>query len=424
MRVPMTLSTTLYNSAIALDATNRSYDADGRLHIARSRISHASVNDYMGAEIPSGTQSHNLQSGTRYGVYRDRDELARAAPTFERVPIYGYSHTDKFDKLDRQRIIGTTGSNVTMDDDGFLVADITIWEKDAIGRIERGEIVELSCGYRYELDPTPGTLDNKPYVGIMRNIRGNHVALVKQGRAGHEVRVGDAANKLIGATSMLETQLQLLEAGAKLRSAIIAADATFTLDAMPDLDSAIKRIIALDGSMQEQAMKNLIDVAKSPDAKSMTAGDMDDENDETEAMDALVKRAARVAKKLEKRKEKDKGKGIEMKTGDEQQVALDAMVASIRAEAQATHKASILTRSVLGDIALDSAEAYYRKALDELKVGHSSIKELAGLETLFGLALSQRNVAKAQAVSGKPVTNDSARKAVDVKIDLSHIRHV
>jgi hypothetical protein len=40
---------------------------------------------------------------------------------------------------------------------------------------------------------TGGIFDGKSYDGVMRNIKGNHVALVHEGRAGHDVKVADSA---------------------------------------------------------------------------------------------------------------------------------------------------------------------------------------------------------------------------------------
>jgi hypothetical protein len=40
------------NLILAFDRSARSYDADGRLHVAVSHISKATVNPYQGAEIP------------------------------------------------------------------------------------------------------------------------------------------------------------------------------------------------------------------------------------------------------------------------------------------------------------------------------------------------------------------------------------
>ena len=50
---------------------------------------------------------------------------------------------------------------------------------------------ELSCAYRYTPDFTPGKYEGTPYDFVMRAIRGNHVALVEEGRAGPDVVVAD-----------------------------------------------------------------------------------------------------------------------------------------------------------------------------------------------------------------------------------------
>lgn len=58
-------------------------------------------------------------------------------------------------------------------------ADIVIYNLDTNAR-------ELSCGYRLDLDMTPGvTSEGERYDAIQRNIVYNHVALVPKGRAGN-----------------------------------------------------------------------------------------------------------------------------------------------------------------------------------------------------------------------------------------------
>lgn len=57
-----------------------------------------------------------------------------------------------------------------------MYADINVYDAQAISLIESGEMVELSCGYDCDITEGP----NPEQV----NIRGNHVALCEQGRAG------------------------------------------------------------------------------------------------------------------------------------------------------------------------------------------------------------------------------------------------
>lgn len=57
-----------------------------------------------------------------------------------------------------------------------MMGTLVITDKDAVEAVESGEYKELSCGYDCDIDD-----DDNPQ---QRNIRGNHVALCKQGRAG------------------------------------------------------------------------------------------------------------------------------------------------------------------------------------------------------------------------------------------------
>lgn len=48
---------------------------------------------------------------------------------------------------------------------------------------------ELSLGYNLDLDETPGVWEGQPYDAIQRNIRINHLALVREARAGETARL-------------------------------------------------------------------------------------------------------------------------------------------------------------------------------------------------------------------------------------------
>src|SRR5258708_19165512 len=73
------------------------------------------------------------------------------------------------------------------------MAPLSVWDGEAIELIDSEAQKELSSGYRYRADMTPGTFEGEQYDGVMRDIVGNHVALVKEGRAGSDVIVADSA---------------------------------------------------------------------------------------------------------------------------------------------------------------------------------------------------------------------------------------
>ena len=68
----------------------------------------------------------------------------------------------------------------------FVVGTLTVRDSEAIRAIVEGKS-QLSCGYDFELDMTPGSTHD----GQMRDIRGNHVAIVDIARGGPELRVAD-----------------------------------------------------------------------------------------------------------------------------------------------------------------------------------------------------------------------------------------
>jgi len=67
-----------------------------------------------------------------------------------------------------------------------LVADLLIKDAALISDVENKVVREVSCGYQCEYVPEGGGFRQK-------HIRGNHVAVVPRGRAGHEVAIQDSA---------------------------------------------------------------------------------------------------------------------------------------------------------------------------------------------------------------------------------------
>lgn len=74
-----------------------------------------------------------------------------------------------------------------------MMGTLVITDKDAVEAVESGEYKELSCGYDCDIDD-----DDNPQ---QRNIRGNHVALCKHGRAG-VARIVDSAFETIEAKKL------------------------------------------------------------------------------------------------------------------------------------------------------------------------------------------------------------------------------
>jgi 8-oxo-dGTP pyrophosphatase MutT (NUDIX family) len=185
------------NTTMALDRESvRSFDRDGRMRVEVAHISRACVNPYRGKEIP-GWQELGLDPNKVYNLLRDPEELRKAAPTFNGIQILGRHVPVSVEDHQAWDIIGTTGTDANFDKP-FLDNSLYFWTKDSIEDIETERKKELSCGYHYRPDmTTTGEYEDEEgnrvhYDGVMREIVGNHLALVKDGRAGDDVVVGDS----------------------------------------------------------------------------------------------------------------------------------------------------------------------------------------------------------------------------------------
>jgi hypothetical protein len=180
---------------LILDAKSaRSIDENGFLHVADCNISKATVNPYWGAEIPNCLEL-GLDPSRKYWLFRDPTELEKGASTFNSLPVMDKHLELSSFNLEKPEIaahhVGSTGGNAHFDGQ-YLVCDISVFKAGAISGIQTGEQRQLSCAYRYDLDMTPGEWQGQPYDGRMFNIRGNHVALVDEGRAGPDVVIRDS----------------------------------------------------------------------------------------------------------------------------------------------------------------------------------------------------------------------------------------
>jgi hypothetical protein len=174
---------------IVFDSTSRSKDPDGRLHIAVSHISKATVNPYWGNEIP-GWARLGLDPEKTYRMLRDPNELAKGAHTFARLQIMGKHIVVSAADPHKDNIVGSIGSNVVFNDP-YLDADLCFWDAEAIEDIETNSVRELSCAYRYTPVMVPGVWQGQEYDGVMTEIIGNHLALVEAGRAGSDCLAAD-----------------------------------------------------------------------------------------------------------------------------------------------------------------------------------------------------------------------------------------
>jgi uncharacterized protein len=188
-------------SMIALDrASVRSLDRDGRMRVSLAHISKANVCPYRGREIP-GWQELGLEPERIYQLLRDPEELAKGAKTSNGVQLLRRHVPVNAEDHQPYDVVGCLGTEGAFDGT-YVNNSLTIWTIDAIEGIDSGAKRELSAGYHYVPDMTPGEFGGIAYDGVMREIFFNHVTIVEDGRAGSDVIVGDSTEGLMKTTRL------------------------------------------------------------------------------------------------------------------------------------------------------------------------------------------------------------------------------
>ena len=170
-------------------------DYNNFLYVEKNPISKVGIFPYLGRQI-----SPEFEPNTVYYVYRPAEELftEETMNSFKLVPIVD-DHTmlgtdDGMIPAEKKGVHGTTGEEITHDDDTLYI-DLKIFSEELKDKIKNGK-KEISLGYYCDYDITSGEYNGRHYDAIQRNILGNHLALVKQGRMGSDVRVMDSLDLL------------------------------------------------------------------------------------------------------------------------------------------------------------------------------------------------------------------------------------
>lgn len=337
--------------SLAQDRSLRSYDQDGRLHVESSNISKATVNPYYGSEIPNYRQL-GLEPKKVYYLLRDPEELEKAAPTFNNLPLLNKHIPVSADEPQKEVIAGTTGSD-TVFEDGYLKCSLAVWDAEAIAGIESGEQVELSSAYRYTADMTAGEFEGRHYDGVMRDIVGNHVALVDVGRAGRDVVVSDA-------DPFHERKTMKLKAGAKARiqaavQPLLAQDAELSPD----------ELLQVIGSLNNEVQTAQDDGKELPPENVENVGTDEDGQDDGENNSAEPEKTAED----EAPEAPEGGAPKPAQDAAISKMAMDAAiqkaVAAERKRAQALAAAQREVAHIVGDVAMDNAADVYKFALEQ-----------------------------------------------------------
>jgi len=380
--------------ALAFDRmTMRKFDQDGRMHVERCNISKANVCPYFGREIP-GAAALGLEPNRIYRMYRDPAELRAAADSFKNLQLLMLHTVVNADDSKPEVTVGTIGSDVEFNAP-YLTASIAVWTSEAIALIESKQQAELSSSYRYRADMTPGTSpDGVAYDGVMRDIMGNHVALVEKGRAGSDVVVSD---------SKLPETPKMFKRPNLLALAVAAMTVKPTDEQRLALDAALEASSAADCG--PDAMDGWEDDPEKPGSKRKKVAADATPGVPGKAMDAAITAAISAGGFISK--------------ADATKLANDAANSAV-ARVNALHAAREAVKPLVGIVAMDSAEDVYAFALKQAGVATDGVPPGA-----FGALVEQvkaRKTASTAAPAPVKFASDAASVAAAAIPGLGRIQ--
>lgn len=174
--------------------TARVHDGNGWFEIADNPLSRVGVFDYKGSSIGlTGADADKI-----FQVYRSADELSspetldsfRLVPLIDDHVMLGQSTSNSI-PVEQKGAHGVIGDKVWFDaNEGMIKGNLKIWSNSQQQKINNGK-VDLSLGYKCKYEPCVGNFNGLPFQFVQRDIRGNHVANVNDGRMGDAVSVMD-----------------------------------------------------------------------------------------------------------------------------------------------------------------------------------------------------------------------------------------
>ncbi|WP_176691693.1 DUF2213 domain-containing protein [Superficieibacter electus] len=239
--------------------SQRIYDLNKWFEIPKNPISKVGVFPYLGSSIGAP------EPDTVYMVYRPAEALAdpeclssfRLLPFINDHEMLGEGETP----AEQYGVEGVIGENVVFEGDenqGTLYANLKVFSQHLADLIGSGK-KELSCGYRCVYVQQPGTWNGQPYDYVQLKIRGNHIALVDEGRMGPSVAVLDHFKFTIDSAM----ELKQMEPGKETTDGEGAGEGDMTL---AQCAAAIKQIMPIIQQFQAAQGGNQPEPKPTPDA--------------------------------------------------------------------------------------------------------------------------------------------------------------
>lgn len=339
---------------------------EGYLVCKEVPIARTGTQEYRGMEF-GGENPEKI-----YVVKRPEEEVfsKAALASFEGKPVVDEHPDENVTPDNIGRYIKGTCRDVRRGEGALsdcVVADLIIYDKDLIKKIESGKR-DISCGYDCLWDPK----DDDTYVQL--EIRGNHVAVVEEGRAGHKVSIRDSRK---GGKTMSEksknsiwgrmlsafahdgdTTPEDLEAAAKMKP---ASDEGNPAPAVPVIEKKEEPKSTIDAELDARLKKiedAIAALSEKPDKKP---------EEESDALDALEEELK--GEKEETHDESDvevDPKEINAKQEEAEDDDEDVVEPEDEEEAKAARDAALKAISALKPVVAALPKSQRKKAADSL----------------------------------------------------------
>jgi len=284
------------------DITSRIPDTNGWYEIKGNPLSKAGVFPYLGRSLPNAPSPDQV-----YMVYRPEDELSsqETLDSFKLIPWVD-DHTmlgsEELGMLppEQKGVQGITGEDVYFDyDTGMLRGNIKVFSEAMKNLIDSGK-KELSLGYRCTYEWVAGDYNGQHYDVIQRNIRGNHLALVDQGRMGPDVAVLDHFHFTIDSKDIIMPK-EIDKSPMTEEEAAVALDSILNVMGIEKLEAFVKanrkgqQQLALDEDEEKEDEKKAEDEeeeskeekkAEDEEEEKKAEDDKEDDKEEEKGMDA------------------------------------------------------------------------------------------------------------------------------------------
>lgn len=313
--------------------SSRQYDLNGWPEIKANPLSKEGVFPYLGKQVGPEFDPEEVVM-----VYRPGEELANPSciDSFKLIPwvnihpdnLLGRESDGRVD-VSEKPVEGVTGENIYFDN-GVLYGNIKMFSDNLQELVDSGEHKELSLGYGCRYEIKSGIWNGQRYRAIQRDIRGNHLAAVPQGRMGPDVAVLDHFKVTFDAKD-----IQMTTKPNKANDADTQENAGEGELSMDDVMSWMK-----ENGPKMQKMQALCDkhFGKASDAEETEEEKTKKkEAADKSAKDAEEKEAAdKRARDAEEEEKKKKGEGM------------DAAITTLRTQVEDMRKGGI--KAILGEI--------------------------------------------------------------------------